>query len=775
MQHFNFEFRGCILAKYMSFSAKMFNFSISLFFQQYELEWNNIIKATSDIENKSNQGLPYAFLEAVHLYIIVNIIRRPVILLADNRARNLFGESIQESDIGGIYLPLEWDPKDCVRYPLVIGYSMNHFAPLVAQEETSDTATKTFACPIVTPDILQMKVQFLLPNEDSKVVSLLTKYLHVEEVRIKNRDRVLIVPCARLKTKLLADDMNIIQEHRKDCEKIFRFQMDEEAGHVPQNNRQNLPKTQQGFNFEVMDQNYENSEAKRQTKHHQTKTVNLLTEPKTVKRRCITVGCKMYGSAEFNGLCSKCFKDFTVQYAEDEAESRWRRKHTDNNALQVVTHRPAYNDLSIMTENCQTGCGFRCSTETYPYCHECYPRYANKIKTHQTRPVLETPELSLMPDKCREPSCTYQASNQTFPYCHQCYDKHVQKALPTAPPVSIQESTPLLEHQHNQHLQLRIDPKEETHIVETFQPAITQMSPFPLPVASEMSVEANLNNFVASESSGVLERKCKTGGCLNNAVKGNDGFCDKCYTHSMFGEGNVDEPVIEQVATCKIPGCTEQLASGCELCLGCFLKDGKLNSISKTTASELNMHNKFDERTSNHNVVNSDLRTHTEPLNQQIVPTNDRPSPAVQESMGIAILPTANRDARIGTQPNERKEISRKYICAKAGCEGIRIDNTNGLCYDCSKGGHTKPPEPHPEQNKLRRITNTNLNESTPFMSSTPCIHTEAEINDLNPVIVSSKQRIKCAATICNNMIYPPKKLCEDCTAAIEKSRAGEL
>ena len=778
----------------MYLSNKIFHF-----FQQYNNEWDAVIRATTDIGNVENQGMPYTFLESIHLYILSNILRRPIILLADNRARNLLGESMQENDIGGMYLPLEWNHAECQKNPIVIGYNMNHFAPLIGQE--NDNTNKAYACPIVTHELQSLKIHFLLPDEESNVGQLLMRYLKIEEV--VHTDGMSTILCARMTHCDLPEDMNMIQAHRKDCERKFRHQVDEEAGHrvqttqAPRATVAQLPRATvvqppratvaqppratvlqppratvaqppntavapHPFEFQVLPPNNVNivppNNINTVRPEQKPSTVKVVQQPGQMvpsrsekRKRCSVVGCKMYGSPEFNGLCSKCFNDFTIQYAQGEAMSRQRRDPRQNIVPQTNEPAPMYNDLSIMGENCQTGCGFRCSTETYPYCHECYPKIANQTATPVVaRPIAEDVQLSVMPERCQEPNCTYRASTNTFPYCHQCFEKHVPKAEPTAPPVSVPVEFTEPPHQVNdtgdEILQLRIQEEPETNLIEIRQPP----DPGSYPGFSHAVTGAQhmpMDTLPAS-GSGALNRKCKTGGCLNNAIRGNDGFCDQCYDHSLFGAGDFEAqgnvvPNFKRRTTCRSANCNEAVATGCDFCLECFLKDGTLPSTTEREIKEMQVDNQPAE-------------------------LKDRPILMPQQPAVVTtiILPQSTNQAKF------RNETHRKYICAKAGCEGIRIDNNTGLCYDCSKV--TNPTKVVPKQpNDLNR--KSNLDESDPYVSSTPCNLSEAEKKELFPIVTSSKQKVKCAAAICNNMIYPPSKVCEDCTIAIEKSVAEKL
>lgn len=57
------------------------------------------------------------------------------------------GSSISPLNVGGIYLPLQWPPAECYKYPIVLGYDSQHFAPLITikdsgpgrQQETGKT------------------------------------------------------------------------------------------------------------------------------------------------------------------------------------------------------------------------------------------------------------------------------------------------------------------------------------------------------------------------------------------------------------------------------------------------------------------------------------------------------------------------------------------------------------------------------------------------------------------------------------------------------------
>lgn len=46
------------------------------------------------------------------------------------------GSSFSPLNVGGIYLPLHWPPGECYKYPIVLGYDSQHFAPLITIKDS---------------------------------------------------------------------------------------------------------------------------------------------------------------------------------------------------------------------------------------------------------------------------------------------------------------------------------------------------------------------------------------------------------------------------------------------------------------------------------------------------------------------------------------------------------------------------------------------------------------------------------------------------------------
>lgn len=63
------------------------------------------------------------------------------------------GSSFSPLNVGGIYLPLHWPPGECYKYPIVLGYDSQHFAPLITIKDSG---------PGMSPDIALVLNVFLL-------------------------------------------------------------------------------------------------------------------------------------------------------------------------------------------------------------------------------------------------------------------------------------------------------------------------------------------------------------------------------------------------------------------------------------------------------------------------------------------------------------------------------------------------------------------------------------------------------------------------------------
>lgn len=104
---------------------------------EWELEWDVVLGLSSPLPRKQEDNGSnstdqiYESLEAIHVFALAHVLKRPIVVVSDTILRNAKGEELSPVAFGGIYLPLECQPSQCHRSPLVLCYDSAHFSPLV--------------------------------------------------------------------------------------------------------------------------------------------------------------------------------------------------------------------------------------------------------------------------------------------------------------------------------------------------------------------------------------------------------------------------------------------------------------------------------------------------------------------------------------------------------------------------------------------------------------------------------------------------------------------
>lgn len=714
-------------------------------------------------------------------------------MLADVMARTVYGETIQDNQICGIYLPLEWSPEHCHKNPLVIGYNMNHFAPLVFEEEVksdqNDVAIR--AVPLVTKEMDSLPARYLMPGEEANYSSMLRNYIHTTDVFYN----VTSVPAAKVTVHSLPEPVNIVDACRTDCERKFRRAMDQDTGGL---HLQDEHAPVQRFNFQV---------AERKPRLPEQQRLNAVAPNRQVLKLCPTLGCKHFANPEMQNMCSKCFNDFTIQYARQEDIARKASSRRPLEPVLPIGFRPVpiarpaptqqgsggdnFHDLSMMGEDCQAKCGFKCSTETYPYCHECYPKFVTPGTVAQQPKSSKQPaqqEFSIMLEECRNPRCSYRCSKATFPYCHNCFTQvnNTAQAPPTAPPPPSVPFTaglnpiPMQTQGGHADLQLRIQSNDETVVVAPGHTAFPQNTR--LPVYSTTQVPQNIEPVQQTEpmevqpSSGALSKICKTMQCESYAIKGNNGYCDNCYQLTVFGTGNI-QTTAPASGKCANAGCEVVTVPETTQCVQCFLKEGsaQLQSLTgaQVCAGAMNIAPMPEEKILNSSATVNPTAT-VNPMIPDQAPVYShsgaslRSMPTEHEET-VALGPTmAPKTLELQVREHSKYEEGegRKYICATAGCEGLRTNNQMGVCHECMR------TYDRAETVAVQPPSGSNLEQSTAYPSCSPVPLSKEEMKKLNPVVISSRDKIECVSSSCKTMIYPPKKLCDVCTGVLQRYQA---
>ncbi|XP_071818505.1 uncharacterized protein [Apostichopus japonicus] len=175
--------------------------AMSFEFKYNTKEWNeeyDMLKTmAAPIVDESEYDLPYKSLEEFHIYALANMLRRPIMIISNDKIRNPEGASLQPQSVSGLYLPLDWDPSLCCKFPIVLGFSHSHFFPLVHTAPEDEKDEIDLMVPLIIHNELA-KVHFTLPGEDPP--ALLTDYLHVDNFIHcpKNRETAVSLNGAKL-------------------------------------------------------------------------------------------------------------------------------------------------------------------------------------------------------------------------------------------------------------------------------------------------------------------------------------------------------------------------------------------------------------------------------------------------------------------------------------------------------------------------------------------------------------------------------------------------
>uniref|UniRef100_A0A8C2YNT1 Tumor necrosis factor alpha-induced protein 3 n=1 Tax=Chinchilla lanigera TaxID=34839 RepID=A0A8C2YNT1_CHILA len=179
-------------------------------------EWDNLVRMASTDSPAARCGLQYSSLEEIHIFVLCNILRRPIIVLADKMLRSLeSGSNFAPLKVGGIYLPLHWPAQECYRYPIVLGYDSHHFVPLVTLK---DSGPEIRAVPLVNRDrgrFEDLKIHFLTDPENEMKEKLLKEYLMVIEIPVQGWDHgtTHLINAAKLDEANLPKEINLVDDY----------------------------------------------------------------------------------------------------------------------------------------------------------------------------------------------------------------------------------------------------------------------------------------------------------------------------------------------------------------------------------------------------------------------------------------------------------------------------------------------------------------------------------------------------------------------------------
>ena len=144
--------------------------------------WNAEYQQIVDMVNPRKPGGRMDSLTDFHIFVLCNVLRRPIIVYGTARVHSIFtGASFGPNNIPGVYLPLLWTTDCILKDPLMLAYVSSHFSALVPCDKHHGNIPP--AVPLCDQHGHILPVKFLLPNEVSAEDTYKKAYMCVSTIR----------------------------------------------------------------------------------------------------------------------------------------------------------------------------------------------------------------------------------------------------------------------------------------------------------------------------------------------------------------------------------------------------------------------------------------------------------------------------------------------------------------------------------------------------------------------------------------------------------------
>ena len=155
----------------ISISSMLREVQVNLSDNDWLSEWQLIVNQARPNSSGHQQSL-----EESHIFVLANVLRRPIIVYGVPKVRSFnTGGIMQNVNFHGIYLPLLWGSQICHKPPLCLGYSMGHFTALIPAGSPQQQLT----VPLSDNMGHVLPIRFLLHAEEQNMFYLLEQYLDV--------------------------------------------------------------------------------------------------------------------------------------------------------------------------------------------------------------------------------------------------------------------------------------------------------------------------------------------------------------------------------------------------------------------------------------------------------------------------------------------------------------------------------------------------------------------------------------------------------------------
>ena len=469
---------------------------------QWQAEWQMIVKQASA---EVPQGSSLDSLEEFHVFVLANILRRPIIMYAVPKFRSSsHGSTLQRVNFHGVYLPLLWDPSSCKKDPLPLAFYGGHFSALVVIEFPHQFRNGFLTLPLMDYYGQHLPVRFMLPQEDP--TALMMDYLELIQLPGQSSPHI---PTNTICAKLMIHEVPaylkpLIAGFIDACHDAYLRQKPPTPVNQLTNTPQTIPNQQQ----------------------YQQPMGRVGTAVGN-QNPCV-MGCGRFSETD-SGLCLKCYQE-----AQSTAHEQERSRSVSGQAQQQ-----SYNNLGPSQPSSSGGtisCP-NCSNPGHPsflgMCQACYQRsqvgvagqqekhyesltdYQSQLPGNEPKPPSVPPprvgNIDSNRSKCRSAGCDFFGTVETRFYCSKCFNENLRDILnevgpanPLSPGVSSGKPAAMSSGAQQQHAYT----SPQSAVIQ----GPGQPSPYETPVVMARNAEPpkcyNCKKFFGTEEQGGLCNDC---------------------------------------------------------------------------------------------------------------------------------------------------------------------------------------------------------------------------------------------------------------------------